>query len=434
MKTNRRNFIKTAGLAVTAISFPTIIPSRVLGQNAPSKQITLGFIGAGGQARQVNLANFLTYDDCRVLTICDAFFNRAKNVSKTVNEACGNEVCQSVQDFREILADPSIDAVVISTPDHWHVPMSLMALEAGKHVFCEKPTHSIYEGRQMIEAFAKTDRVFQGGIEDRSKVHFHKLVEWVKNGAIGELERVDVIMPRGKDLPRDKVIPVPADLDWNLWQGPAEYHEYSRARVSGGGWRQIGIYSKGTILDIGTHLVDTAQIAVNDPHGVAVEVSGTGRIPEGRLSDVPVEYNLDYKYSNGVEMNVRHGEGVVWDPASCFIQFTGSKGWIKRDGWDGPLEVSDNKILRTRYSDEENQHWKLPPREQRNFLDCIRSGEPTTYMPLAIHQMCTTLFMGVHSIELGRKLQWDPKKEEYINDKEANKLRFTPPARDWEKV
>jgi len=427
---NRRTFLKTAGLA--AVTFPTIIPSRVLGESAPSKQITLGFIGAGSQARQVNLANFLNHDDCRVLSMCDAFLNRAKEVSKTVNEKYENNDCQALQDFREILADPRIDAVVISTPDHWHVPMSLMALDAGKHVFCEKPSHSIIEGRQLVDAFAKSDRVFQGGIEDRSKIHFHKLVEWVKNGAIGDLERVDVIMPKGKDLPRDKTAAIPGDLDWNLWQGPAEARDFSWKRISGGGWRQIGIYSKGTILDIGTHLVDTAQLGVNDPHGVAIEVSGTGRIPEGRLSDVPVEYNLNYKYSNGVEMNVRNGEGEVWSPESCFIQFTGSKGWVKRDGWSGPLEASDKQILRTRYPDGESQHWKMPPREQRNFLDCIKSGESTTYTPLDIHQMCTTLFMGVHSIELGRKLKFDPKTEAYIDDDEANALRFTPPARDWQ--
>lgn len=424
--------MKSASLA--AVAFPTIIPSRVLGAKAPSKQVTLGFIGVGGQGVQVNLANFLPQQDCRILTACDAFMGRAKRVQGMVNEAYGNKDCQAVQDFRTILADPAIDAVVISTPDHWHVPMSLMALEAGKHVFCEKPTHSINEGRQLIDAFAGTDKVFQAGIEDRSKVHFHKMVEWVKNGAIGELEHVSVIMPKGKDLPLDPVIPVPQDLDWNLWQGPAAAREYSRGRASGGGWRQIGIYSKGTILDIGTHLVDTAQIAINDPDGCAVEVTGTGRIPEGRLSDVPVEYNLDYRYGNGVTMNVQHGEGVVWDPKSCYIEFKGSKGWIKRDGWGGRIEASDNNILRQRYTAEDNKHWPMPPREQRDFLDAIKTGKPTTYMPKDLHEMCTTLHMGVLSIELGRKLQWNPKAEAFINDDEANRRRFTPPARDWQKA
>jgi predicted dehydrogenase len=404
----------------------------VLGANAPSKQITLGFIGAGGQGVQVNLANFLPQADCRVLITCDAFMGRATRAQGIVNEAYGNEGCHAVQDFREILSDPAIDAVVISTQDHWHVPMSLMALKAGKHVFCEKPTQSIYEGRQLIDAFAKTDKIFQGGIEDRSKVHFHRMVEWVKNGAIGDLEEVNVIMPKGKDFAIDPIIPIPKDLDWNLWQGPAEYHEYSRARASGGGWRSIGIYSKGAILDIGTHLVDTAQIAINDSRGVALEVFGSGRIPQGRLSDVPVEYDLNYLYSNGVKLNVRNGEGVVWDPKSCFIEFKGSKGWIKRDGWGGRIEASYKQILRTRYEPEVNKHWPLPPREQRNFLDCIKSGKPTTYTPKDLHDMCTTLHMGVMSIELGRKLRWDPQEEAFINDDEANRLRFSPKARDWE--
>ncbi|MEM0964585.1 MAG: Gfo/Idh/MocA family oxidoreductase [Verrucomicrobiota bacterium] len=391
-------------------------------------------IGVGGQGVQVNLSNFLTYGDCRVIAVCDAFMDRADRARNIVNEAYGSNDCKAVQDFRELLADPGIDAVVISTPDHWHVPMSLMALEAGKHVFSEKPTHSIDEGRQLINAFANSDKVFQGGIEDRSKIHFHKMVEWVKNGAIGDLERVDVIMPKGNDVEFDEISPVPETLDWNLWQGPAEHREYSWNRVSGRGWRQIGIYSKGAILDIGTHLVDTAQLGINDPHGVAVEASGTGMIPEGRLSDVPLEYDLIYRYSNGVELSVRNGEGAVRDPASCFIQFTGSKGWIKRDGWHGPLEASDREILRARYKPEESKHWPIPKSEQRNFVDCIRSGEQTSYPPQALHEMCTTLHMGVMAIELGRALQWDPDAEAFINDDEANKRRFTPPARNWESV
>ncbi|MEM6884237.1 MAG: Gfo/Idh/MocA family oxidoreductase [Verrucomicrobiota bacterium] len=429
MYTNRRNFLKTAGLAAAA--FPSIIPARALGQNAPSKQITLGCIGMGGQGMKYNMQPFMTHDDCRVVAVCDVFLSRAKRAQGIVHEAYQNKDCKAYQDFREILVDPSIDAVCISTPDHWHVPMALMALDAGKHVFCEKPTQSIYEGGQLVEAFAKSDRVFQAGIEDRSAAHFHKMVEWVKNGAIGQLERVDVVMPKGNDVAKDEPAAVPEDLDWNLWQGPAEYHEYSPQRTRGMSWRQIGIYSKGTILDIGTHLVDTAQLGVNDPDGCPVEVSGSGYIPAGRLTDVPTEYDLNYRYGNGVEMNVRNGEGVVWDPKSCVLKFTGSQGWIQRDGFYSGLEASDPQILRIRYSAEETRHWPLPPREHRNFLDAIQSGKTPVYPPEDLHQMCTTLFMGVHCIELGRKLKWNPAKEEYKGDQEANQLRFTPPARDW---
>ncbi|MGC6455156.1 MAG: Gfo/Idh/MocA family protein [Coraliomargaritaceae bacterium] len=415
-------------------AFPHLVPSRLFGAFAPSKQCTLGFIGVGGQGVSVNLTNFLSYEDCRVLSVCDAFLHKAERACKIVNEAYNSKDCTYVQDFREVLADPRIDAVVISTPDHWHIPMSLLAMKAGKHVFCEKPTQSIHEGRQLVDAFNQSDLVFQAGIEDRSKIHFHKLVEWVKNGAIGTLEEVEVIMPKGKDIDEEKLVPVPEDLDWNLWQGPAEYRDFSYARTNPGGWRQIGIYSKGTILDIGTHLVDTAQIGINDPDACPVEVRGSGYTPTNHLTDVPVEYDLRYRYGNGVQLHVRHGEGIIWDPKSCFIEFRGSHGWVRRDGWGGPLEASDKKILRTRYNAEENKHWPKPPREQRNFVDCIRSGKPTTYTPNELHKMCTTLHMGVLAIQLGRKLHWDPKKETFINDIEANRLRYGPPARNWQKA
>ncbi|MEM1108108.1 MAG: Gfo/Idh/MocA family oxidoreductase [Planctomycetota bacterium] len=429
-KLTRRSFVKAAG--ASAVVFPTLIPARVLGETAPSKQITLGFIGVGGQGTQVNLPNFLVENDCRVVSVCDAHLGKAKRAQQTVNERYGNEDCRATQDFREVLADPAIDAVVISTPDHWHVPMSLMAMRAGKHVFCEKPTHSIHEGRILTDAFAKSDRVFQGGIEDRSRAHFHKLVEWAKNGAIGEVERVEVMMCKGKTHALEASQPVPQALDWNLWQGPAEFREFSPTRIRPGGWRQIGVYSKGTIIDIGTHLVDTAQLGINDPDVCPVEVSGTGEIPQNMLTDVPVTYDLTYKYGNGAEMRVYNGPGEVWSPESCAIEFYGTKGWIKRIGWTGKLEASDRNILRTRYTAEESKHWPLPPREQRDFLDCIQTGKRATYPAVDLHHMSTTLHMGVISLELGRAIKWNPKNESFIGDEQANAKRYLPPARDWE--
>ncbi|MBB6428925.1 Gfo/Idh/MocA family protein [Algisphaera agarilytica] len=427
---SRRSFVKAAGAG--ALAFPTLIPSRVLGDTAPSKQITLGFIGVGGQGVNVNLNGFLPEKDCRVVMVCDAHMGKARQAQQIVNERYGNTDCQAVQDFREVLADPAIDAVVISTPDHWHVTMSLMAMRAGKHVFCEKPTHSIHEGRILTDAFTKSDRVFQAGIEDRSAVHFHKMVEWVKNGAIGELQRVEVSMPGGMYYKMQDPKPVPEDLDWNLWQGPAAYREFFPARINPGGWRQHSLYAKGAIIDMGTHLVDTAQLGVNDPDVCPVEVTGTGEIPEGMLTDVPVSYDLNYRYGNGVEMHVFNGSTKGWDPQACVLEFHGSKGWIKRVGWGGKIEASERDILRKKYTPEQNKHWTRPPREQRDFLDGIQTGKRTTYPPIDLHHMSTTLHMGVISIELGRTLNWDPQSEAFLGDDEANAKRSLPPARDWE--
>lgn len=432
MNQGRRSFIKRTGVAAVAGAFPTIIPARVLGAEAPSKRITLGFIGMGGQGTNMNLATFLGLKDCHVVGVCDAFMGKATNARDKVNEHYGNKDCRAVQDFREIIGDPSIDAVVISTPDHWHVPMSLRALEAGKDVFCEKPTLCLDEGRELADAFAKKGAVFQAGIEDRSLIHFHKMVEWVKNGAIGALEQVEVHLPAGVDFALEEPTTPPDDLDWNLWQGPAEFHEYTKTRTGGWQWRNISMYSKGAILDMGAHLVDTAQVGVNDPAVCPVEVSGTGEIPEGRQTDVPVKFDLTYRYGNGVEMIVKNGPRGYWDPGSCFLEFRGSKGWVRRKTWSAGLEASDRKILHTRYTGEESKHWPLPPKEQRNFLDCVKSRNPTTYPAETLHHMATTLHMGVTCIQLGRKLKWDTKKEAFIDDNEANGLRKRPSLRNWE--
>jgi len=433
MQITRRAFARRlASAAGAAVAFPTIIPSRVLGDEAPSKRTTLGFIGMGSQGTSANLNTFLNQDDAQVVAVCDAYMGRADAARKTTDRRYGTTGCKAFQDFREIIGDEAIDAVVISTPDHWHVPISLMALAAGKDVFCEKPTLSIHEGRVLTDACARHDAIFQAGVEDRSSVHFHKMVEWVKNGAIGTLERVEVRLPAGNDYPLEQPVKPPDDLDWNLWQGPAAFHEYTPQRTNGWHWRNISLYSKGALLDMGTHLVDTAQLGVNDPAVCPVEVSGTGVIPEGRQTDVPVKFDLTYRYGNGVEMHVQNGPQNGWSPNSCFLEYTGDKGWIRRNTWSAPIEASDPDILRIRYTPEESKHWPRPPGEQRDFLDSVRSRKRTTYPALDLHHMSTTLHMGVVCIQLGRKLKWDTQEEAFVNDDEANRLCKRPEPRNWE--
>lgn len=430
-KISRRSFVASAA---GSIVIPSIVPSLVLGKEAPSNRITLGFIGLGAQGMNANLRSFLNQSDGQAVAVCDAYLSRAQSAAKLVDQEYGTKGCKVYQDFRNIIDDPSIDAVVISTPDHWHVPMSLMALAAGKDVFCEKPTLYIDEGRKLTDVVAKHKAVFQTGIEDRSTIHFHKMVEFVKNGAIGKLHSIDVTMPAGTDFPKENPVEPPKDLDWNLWQGPAPMHPYTPNRTHGWHWRNISAYSKGAILDMGTHLVDTAQIGANAPEVCPVEVTGTGEIPKDSQTDVPVKYDLTYRYSNGIEMSVKSGPKGGWDPKSCFIQFIGDKGWIRRKTWSAGLEASDPKILRTRYTPETTKHWPFPPSEHRNFLDCVKSRKATTYPALDLHQMSTTLHMGVISIILGHKLNWDPQKEQFINDEKANQLAKRPPARDWQKA
>ncbi len=421
MNPSRRQFIKMSALA----GMPAIIPASVLGANAPSKRITLGCIGMGNQGN-ANLSSFLNQDDARVVAVCDVFKSRSNNARKKVNDRYKTTGCKAVTDFREIIADKSIDAVVISTPDHWHVPMSLMAMEAGKDVFSEKPTLTIAEGRALIKEVNKRKAVFQIGLEDRSLSHYHKMIEWLRNGAIGDLERVDVTLPDGYIHPLEKESPVPEGLDYNLFVGPAEFIPYTPHRTSQKHWRMVRNFANGSLLDWGSHLVDTAQLAANAPEVCPVAIEAEGSIPENSMTNVPVTFDVRYLYSNGVEVRVRSG--------GTSIRLTGSKGWVGNNSWRGGLKASDDKILRTRYTPETSKHWPQPPSEHRNFLDCVKSRKPTTYTAETMHQLHTTLLMGDIAIRLGRKLNWDPANEAFIDDDAANAMRSRNSRTDWTKA
>ena len=416
---SRRTAIKSL---LAAAGAPLVLPARLFGADAPSKQITLGCIGLGVHGTGVNLASFLNEPAARVVAVCDVFASRRDHAKQMVDGKYQNSDCRAVADFRTILADPSIDAVVISTPDHWHVPMSLLALAAGKDVFCEKPTLTIAQGRALVRAVAEHKSVFQTGLEDRSLARYHRLAELVRNGAIGKLLNIEVGLPAGLAFKREDPVPPPADLDYNLWLGPAPYQPYSPTRVHHEGWRMIRDYSGGKLTDWGAHLVDTAQVANFAEKTSPVEVEGTAATPPGGLSDQPVSFDLRYRFANGVTMRVQGG-GVR-------IRFEGEAGWIGVNGWEGTFEASDPALLKIKYEAEGNKLWPRPPREHRNFLDCVQSRAPTTYTAEDLHRLSTTLHLGNVALQVGRKVQWDPESESFVKDDEANALRSRP-ERNW---
>jgi len=419
-KHSRRDFVKRAGLAVVA--GPMIVPARVLGARAPSNTVTMGFIGVGGQGHNVNLKMCLEQDDCRAIAVCDVKPDARERARNTVNEKYGNQDCDVTDDFRDLLARKDIDAVCISTPDHWHVPMALMALQAGKDILCEKPTLSIKEGRVLVNAVKKAGRIFTTGLEDRSLPCYHKLAEVVRNGAIGKLHTIRVGLPY-----KDKVweilpeSPVPRGLNYNLWLGPAPFKPYTANRTHPQCWRQIEDYAAGVLTDWGMHICDTAQVANFSENSSPVKVEGEGTIPENGMNSVPNKFSLTYTFANGVVMHVKSTH-----PS---IRFEGSDGWCGNNGWNTALMAHDKSIFEATY--EHNKMWARPPREQRNFLDCIRFGAKPTYSAEALHRLSSTLLTGCIAMKLGRPLVWDPAKEAFVNDVEANALRARPALRDW---
>ncbi|MBX3178481.1 MAG: Gfo/Idh/MocA family oxidoreductase [Candidatus Hydrogenedentes bacterium] len=414
---SRRTFLKATAAA------PLILAGRAGSQPAPSEQITLGFIGTGGHGVGWNLKYFSQIPEVRVLAVCDVFQDRRESAKARVDAHHGNADCAMYNDFRELLARDDVDAVVISTPDHWHVLMSVMAARAGKDVFCEKPTLTIEEGQALVRVFRETGRIFQGGIEDRSVAVYHRMAELVRNGALGKLERIRVALPPGDAFPKEESAPVPEGLDYDLWLGPAPYAPYSPTRLEPQQWRNIFDYSGGKFTDWGAHLMDTAQVALFEEHGGPVEVEGVGDFPVDCMADAATTYELNYRYANGVTMEVKSdGAG---------IGFYGSEGWIRSNGWRAAMESSSEEIAQHVFPPDANKMYPLPPGEHQAFIDGVKSRAMPYYSPADIHRLSSAMHIGNIAMRLGRKLQWDPAAEEFPGDAEANAMRGRPMRAPW---
>lgn len=412
---------------MAAASAPLIIPSRLLGADAPSNKITLGFIGMGLQGTGRNLGTFKNQSDAVTLAVCDVHKARAAKAKANVDKHHGNSDCVACQDFRELIARDDLDAIVISTPDHWHVPLSMAALAAGKDVFCEKPSLTITEGRALANEVEKRKAVFQWGIEDRSLIKYHRMAGWVRSGAIGKLQAVHVTLPQKPSLALEKEAPVPADLDWNLWLGPAPFHPYTPNRMAPQSWRSILDYSGGAITDWGAHLVDTAQVGAMVDDSGPVEVSGTGNIPDPKKfhTNVPMNFDLRYRYANGVEMFVKDGK--------VDIKFVGTDGWVQCQGWNGTWKASDREILRMQEFPDEAEFWQRPPIEHRDFLDAVKSRGKPAYHVEAGHRLASALHLGHLAVRSGKTIHWDPEKEAFTKDTAEHEKGplYARPARDW---
>lgn len=420
---SRRSTLKAGIFYAGVVAAPTIIPSSVLGDKAPSKILTMGMIGVGAQGTNVNMKNFLSQEDCRVVAVCDVHAGRQANAQKMVNEKYGDQGCAGIPDFRDVLARKDIDAVCISTPDHWHVPMSIMAMEAGKHTISEKPTLTIEEGRRLVDVQKKTGKVFTVGLEDRSVIHYYNLAEAVRNGAIGDLVKIDVGLPyKSWSYPNMPEIPVPDGFNYKMWLGPAQYKPYTENRTIGQGWRQQDAFAAGVLTDWGMHLCDTAQVANFSERTSATKIEPIKFIiPKDSMNDVPNYFDLKFTYENGVTMNV-----ISSQPR---IMFYGTKGWCGCDGWRGQLMAHDKKILKAKY--EDSKIWKMPPYEQRNFTDVVLKGAKPNYDAEDLHRLSTTLLTGSIAMKLNRTVHWDPESEAFKNDDEANALRSREASNDW---
>ena len=417
---SRRQFVRGAA---AGLALPYIVPSSVLGADAPSRKITIGFIGVGDHGTGWNLDRYLKLRDARVLVVCDVDGYRMRKAKAITDAAYGTEDCGMSKDFREVLARKDIDAVMISTPDHWHTLISVMAARAGKDVQCEKPTLTIDEGKVLIRTIRNLRRVFQTSTEDRAVPEYHRMAELVRNGRIGKLQKIEVILPKQPDGPGNPTPqPVPQDLDWDLWLGPAPYAPFTKDRAHGT-FRWIWDYSGGVICDWGAHLFDTAQWANDTERSGPVEVEGTGTHWEGGLYNTVKDYDVTYRYANGVVMTCK--------PGNPSIKFIGTDGWVGNTGWRGPVEASSKEILESKIGPEEIHLYTNPAGEHDDFLKCVKSRKDP-YFPVDIgHRVSTVCHLANIAIKVGRKLKWDPVKEQFIGDSTANAMLSRPMRAPW---
>jgi len=425
MKANRKQISRRRflGTAAAGIAIPYFIPSSVRGADAASNKITIGFIGVGDHGTGHNLHRYLELNEARVLMVCDVDGYRMRKAKAMVDAAYDNEDCAMSKDFREVLARKDIDAVMISTPDHWHTLISVLAAQAGKDVQCEKPTLTINEGKILIRTMRKLGRVFQTSTEDRSLAVYNRMAELVRNGRIGKLQRIEVILPRQPTGPGDPTSqPVPRDLDWDMWLGPAPYAPYAKDRCHFN-FRWISDYSGGIITDWGAHLFDTAQWANDTERSGPLEVESTGTFWEGGLFNTVKDYNVTYRYANGVIMTCK--------PGTPSIKFIGSDGWLGNEGWRAPLKASSHEILESEISLMEKHLYTNPAGEHDDFLKCVKSRKDP-YFPVDVgHRVSTICHLANIALRLGRRLKWDPDAERFLNEDQANEMMSRPMRIPW---
>jgi predicted dehydrogenase len=417
---SRRQFLHAA---TASVALPAIVPGSVLGADAPSKKITIGFIGTGDHGTSWNLHYYLKLREARVLMVCDVDASRMRRAKAMVDAEYDNEDCTMSKDFRDVLARKDIDAVMISTPDHWHTLISVMAARAGKDVQCEKPTLTIGEGKILIDTIRKLGKVFQTSTEDRAVPEYHRIAELVRNGRIGKLQRIEVILPKQPNVPGDPTPqPVPPELDWEMWLGPAPFAPYTKDRVHFN-FRWIWDYSGGIICDWGAHLFDTAQWGNDTERSGPVEIEGIGTHWSGGLYNTVKDYDVTYRYANGVVMTCK--------PGNPSIKFIGTEGWVGNTGWRGPVEASSEAILNSKIGPNEVHLYTNPAGEHDDFIKCVKSRKDP-YFPVDIgHRVSTVCHLANIAIRLGRKLKWDPQKETFENDESANAMLSRPMRSPW---
>ncbi len=396
---------------------PYFVPASALGQGgrpAPSERLTLAMIGIGNMGRG-HIGWWLGRGDVQVIATCDVRSTVRDETKRQVDGKYQQQGCATYNDYRELLARDDLDTVCIAVPDHWHALIAIEAARQGKDVYCEKPmTLTIAEADAMVAAMRRYNRVFQTGSQQRSSKEFLFACEMVRSGRIGKILNVNVNVG-GPSGPKEfEAQPVPPELDWNMWLGPAPWAEYNEARGSGsygGGWRQVRDYSGGGMTDWGAHHFDIAQW-------------GLGRDGSGPVDIIPPNVSengkLVMRYDDGITLT--HGGG------GNGVLFEGTEGKIEVNR--GHLQTWPDDLMQVPTQAGEVQLYRSPGHHE-DFLECVRTRrQPICDVAIGASSV-TVCHLGNIAWWLGRTLQWDPVQHVFTNDAEANRWIDRPRRAPW---
>ncbi len=434
---SRRDFLRTSAAVGAGLAFPAIVPASVFGADAPSERITIGCIGVGRMGTG-DLGEALGFKQVQVVAVCDLDSKRVKIAQKRVESTYAKRSpggdykgCATYGDYRELVARPDIDAVQIALPDHWHTLPAVEAARAGKDIFLQKPlTLTIREGRILSDTVRQYNRVFQVGSQQRSDKEFRTACELVRNGRVGKLKQILVGFGTDPGCGPKPTMPAPENLNYEMWLGPAPWAPYTEERVhpqnsisARPGWLRISDYGAGMITGWGSHHLDIAQWGMDTEYTGPVEIQGEAEFPKDGLWDVHGDFRIEYTYANGVKVICADEKKIKGG-----VKFEGDKGWV----WvtRGRIDAEPKSLLQETIGAGETKLY-VSNNHKGNFYECIKSRKPTIAPVEVGHRSCTICLLGDIAMRLGRKLRWDPAKEQFLNDDAANKMLSRPMRAPW---
>jgi hypothetical protein len=428
-KLSRRTFLKGISAAATAIAIPCQIPASALGKGgtvAPSERIVLGGIGLGGRGT-ADLGGMIAEDDVQFVAVCDVQKGRREAIKNIVDSKYGTKDCATYSDIRHFLAERTdIDAVLIATGDRWHAAASIMAMRAGKDVYCEKPScFTMAQGKLVVETARNYGRVYQTGAQRLSEAHHVFAIEMARSGRLGKVHTAYADIRWRDGMRRDWLPTMPEppkdELDWDVWIGPSAWRPYNPGYVNGGGWY---------------HYYDFAtDVAMWGAHTIAQALPG---LDMSNVSSIEFQYDapdsaMVTHLSSGVKLVLARGNDCNYWQGSCGERFDGPEGWVAAADGYSRTDASSPALL-AEYKNVVNEYMartQRPMNHLRDFLNCVKSRRTTVANPDVMYRSMTICLAADICEQLKRNVKFDLLKAEFIGDPEANRLRSRAMREPW---